>query len=112
MKVKNFNKLTSLFSTHRVNSPSSDEAEELLPAAPGESFGAPLGKPPLLGFPRFVLDGSKDGRVERLLQVLLRQRGALDVVCGSDLVRHAPSPGAQNRFDVGLVQVDEDVDIQ
>lgn len=91
---------------------SSDEAEELLPAAPGERFRAPVGKPPLLGLARFVLDGGEDGGVKRLLQVLLRERRALDVVRGPDLLRHAPRPGAQNRLDVGPVQVDEDVHVQ
>ncbi len=52
---------------------SSDETEELLPAAPGESFGAPFRKPPLLGLAGFVLNGGKDGRIEGLFQVLLRE---------------------------------------
>lgn len=91
---------------------SSDKAEELLPAAPREGLGAPVGKPPLLAFACLVLDGGKDGRVERLLQVLLRERRALDVVRGPDLIRHAPRPGALHRLDVAPVQVDEDVHVQ
>lgn len=91
---------------------SSDEAEKLLPAAPGESFGAPLRKPSLLGLAGFVLNGGKDGRIKRLLQVLLRERRALYVVCSPDLLRHAPGPGAQNWLDIRSVQVDEDVHVQ
>lgn len=91
---------------------SSDEAEELLPAAPGERFGAPFREPPLLGLARFVLNGGEDGGIERLLQVLLRERRALHVVGRPDLLRHAAGPRAQHGLDVGAVQVDEDVHVQ
>lgn len=66
-KVKSWNKLKEMSTTHRVHSLRSNEAEELLPAASGESFGAPVRKPPLLGLARFVLNGGKDGRIKRLL---------------------------------------------
>jgi len=89
-----------------------NEAEELLPASPGESFGASVRRPPLLGLVGVVLYGGKDGGVKRLLQVLLRERRTLHVVRRPDLLCHAPSPGAQNGLDVGPVQVDEDVDVQ
>lgn len=91
---------------------SSDEAEELLPATPGESFRAPVRKPPLLALASFVLYGGEDGGIERLLQVLLRERRALDIVRRPDLLRHAASTGAQDGLDVRSVQVDEDVHVQ
>lgn len=91
---------------------SSDEAEELLPAAPGEGFHPSVREPPLFAFACFVLNGGKDGRVKGLLQVLLREGGALDVVGRPDLLADAPGPGAQHGLDFGAVQVDEDVDVQ
>lgn len=91
---------------------SSDEAKKLLPTALGESFSASVGKPPLLRFAGFVLNGSKNGRIKRLLQVLLCERRTLHVVCSPDLVRHALCPGVRDWLDVRLVQVDEDVHVQ
>lgn len=91
---------------------SSDEAEELLPAAPGEGFHPPVREPPLFALACFVLNGGKDGRVKGLLQVLLREGGTLDVVGRPDLLADAPGPGAQHGLDFGAVQVDEDVDVQ
>lgn len=91
---------------------SSDEAEELLPAAPGEGFHPPFREPPLFAFSCFVLNGGKDGCIKGLLQVLLREGGTLDVVGRPDLLGDAPGPGAQHGLDVGAVQVDEDVHVQ
>lgn len=105
-KIKDLNKLrVFLFPTHRVRSlfMSSDEAEELLPATPRESFSAPVRKPPLLGLPGFVLNGGEDGRIKRLLQVLLREWWTLYIVCSPDLLCHTPSPWAQNWFDIRSV---------
>lgn len=105
------NKLTcGLLSTTAPRS--SDEAEELLPAAPGEGFHPPVREPPLFALARFVLNGGKDGRIKGLLQVLLREGGTLDVVGRPDLLADAPGPGAQHGLDVGAVQVDEDLHVQ
>lgn len=90
----------------------SDEAEELLPAAPGEGFHPPVREPPLFALACFVLNGGEDGGIKGLLQVLLRQGGTLDVVGRPDLLADAPGPGAQHGLDLGAVQVDEDVHVQ
>ena len=91
---------------------SSDEAEELLPAVAGEGLGLAVGRASLLGLARLVFDGGEDGGVERLLQVLLGEGGALHVVRRPDLLRHGLGPRAQHRLDLGAVQVDEHVDVQ
>lgn len=92
--------------------PDSDEAEELLPAAPGEGLGAPVRRPPFLGLSCLVLDGGEDGGVKRLLQVLLRERRALHVILRSDLLRHPLRPRAGHGLDAGAVQANEHVDVQ
>ena len=59
-----------------------------------------------------MFDGGKDGGVKGLLEVLLGERGALDVVRRPDLLRHALGPGVEHGLDLGAVQVDEHVDVQ
>lgn len=107
-----FNKLNCERVSSTTTPRSSDEAEELLPAAPGEGFHPPVREPPLFALACFVLNGGEDGRIKGLLQVLLREGGALDVVGRPDLLGDAPGPGAQHGLDVGAVQVDEDVHVQ